>query len=175
MTGFDPDGMRVRRAVLGDAHVDRAIAAADAFTLDFQQFITRVAWGDVWGRPGIDRHMRSVITVSVLTALRAEGELEMHLRAALRNGVTPDELKEVLMHVAVYAGVPAANSAFALASRVLREEGALPATGAVSGAAGRGGTNAASAADVAEAADVADVSEAPGRSDVPGVPDGLDG
>ena len=127
MTGWDADGMRVRRAVLGDAHVDRATAAADEFTVDFQQFITRYAWGAVWGRPGIDRHMRSVITVSVLTALRAEGELEMHLRAALRNGVTPDELKEVLMHVGVYAGLPAANSAFALAARVLREEGALPA------------------------------------------------
>ena len=115
MTDWDADGMRVRRAVLGDAHVDRATAAADEFTLDFQQFITRYAWGAVWGRPGLDRHTRSVITVSVLTALRADGELEMHLRAALRNGVTPDELKEVLMHVAVYAGVPAANSAFALA------------------------------------------------------------
>jgi 4-carboxymuconolactone decarboxylase len=127
MTGWDADGMRMRRAVLGDAHVDSATAAADEFTLDFQQFITRYAWGAVWGRPGLDRHMRSVITVSVLTALRAEGELEMHLRAALRNGVTPDELKEVLMHVAVYAGVPAANSAFAVAARVLRAEGALPA------------------------------------------------
>jgi len=126
MTGWDADGLRVRRAVLGDAHVDRATAAADDFTIDFQQFITRYAWGAVWGRPGIDRHLRSVITVSVLTALRADDELEMHLRAALRNGVTPDELKEVLMHVGVYAGVPAANSAFALAARVLREEGALP-------------------------------------------------
>ncbi len=129
MTGWDADGMQVRRAVLGDAHVDRATAAADEFTLDFQQFITRYAWGAVWGRPGIDRHLRSIITVSVLTALRAEGELEMHLRAALRNGVTPDELKEVLMHVGVYAGLPAANSAFAVAARVLREEGALPAAG----------------------------------------------
>jgi 4-carboxymuconolactone decarboxylase len=169
MTGFDPDGMRVRRAVLGDAHVDRATAAADAFTLDFQQFITRYAWGDVWGRPGLDRHARSVITVSVLTALRAEGELEMHLRAALRNGVTPDELKEVLMHVAVYAGVPAANSAFALASRVLREEGVLPATGAVSGAADHSGASAIDAADVSNAANAVDTAEGPG------VPDGLDG
>jgi 4-carboxymuconolactone decarboxylase len=129
MTEWDPDGMRVRRAVLGDAHVDRANAAADAFTTDFQQFITRYAWGAIWGRPGLDRHIRSIITVSVLTAMRAEDELEMHLRAALRDGVTPDEIKEVLMHVAVYAGVPAANSAFALAARVLREEGALPASG----------------------------------------------
>lgn len=166
MTGFDPDGMRVRRAVLGDAHVDRATAAADAFTLDFQQFITRYAWGDVWGRPGLNWHTRSVITVSVLTALRAEGELEMHLRAALRNGVTPDELKELLMHVAVYAGVPAANSAFALASRVLREEGMLPATGEVSGAADRSG---------ASATDAADVSNAANAAEAPGVPDGLDG
>jgi 4-carboxymuconolactone decarboxylase len=126
MTGWDADGMRVRRAVLGDAHVDRATAAADEFTLDFQQFITHYAWGAIWGRPGIDRHLRSIITISVLTALRAEGELEMHLRAALRNGVTPDELKEVLMHVGVYAGVPAANSAFAIAARVLRDQDALP-------------------------------------------------
>jgi len=142
MTGWDADGMRVRRAVLGDAHVDRATAAADEFTLDFQQFITRYAWGSVWGRPGLDRHMRSVITVSVLTALRAEGELEMHVRAALRNGVTPDELKEVLMHVAVYAGVPAANSAFAVAARVLRAEGALPAAGTSATATRSDGNNA---------------------------------
>ncbi|HZD98378.1 MAG TPA: 4-carboxymuconolactone decarboxylase [Micromonosporaceae bacterium] len=141
MTDWDADGMRVRRAVLGDAHVDRATAAADEFTLDFQQFITRYAWGAVWGRPGLDRHMRSVITVSVLTALRADGELEMHLRAALRNGVTPDELKEVLMHVAVYAGVPAANSAFAIATRVLREEGALPAAASTASADGSDGAN----------------------------------
>ena len=139
MTEWDGDGMRVRRAVLGDTHVDRATAAADEFTLDFQQFITRYAWGAVWARPGLDRHTRSVITVAVLTALRADGELEMHLRAALRNGVTPDELKEILMHVAVYAGVPAANSAFALAARVLREEGALPATGSARAADGPDG------------------------------------
>ncbi|HKE63951.1 MAG TPA: 4-carboxymuconolactone decarboxylase [Micromonosporaceae bacterium] len=129
MTDRDADGMRVRRAVLGDAHVDRATAAADAFTTDFQHFITRNVWGDVWGRPGLDRHTRSMVTVAVLTALRAEAELELHLRAALRNGVTTDEIKEVLLHVAAYAGVPASNSAFALASRVLREEGALPAGG----------------------------------------------
>jgi 4-carboxymuconolactone decarboxylase len=134
MTDWDAHGMRVRRAVLGDAHVDRTTAAADEFTLDFQQLITRYAWGAVWGRSGLDRHTRSVITVSVLTALRADDELEMHLRAALRNGVTPDQLKEVLMHVAVYAGVPAANSAFALATRVLREEGALPAAGSAGAA-----------------------------------------
>ena len=126
MTEYDAAGMRIRRAVLGDAHVDRASASADAFTTEFQQFLTRYAWGDVWARPGLDRHTRSVITVAVLTALRAEGELEMHLRGALRNGVTPDEIKEVLMHVAVYAGLPAANAAFARAARVLREEGALP-------------------------------------------------
>jgi 4-carboxymuconolactone decarboxylase len=129
MTDRDADGMRVRRAVLGDAHVDRATAAADAFTTDFQHFITRNVWGDVWCRPGLDRHTRSMVTIAVLTALRAEAELELHLRAALRNGVTTDEIKEVLLHVAAYAGVPASNSAFALASRVLREEGALPAGG----------------------------------------------
>ncbi len=126
MADLDADGMRVRRAVLGDAHVDRASAAADAFTGDFQEFITRSVWGDIWGRPGIDRRTRSVITVAVLTALRAEGELELHVRGALRNGVTPDELKEVLLHVAAYAGVPATNTAFAIASRVLRAEGAPP-------------------------------------------------
>jgi 4-carboxymuconolactone decarboxylase len=126
MTDWDDVGMGVRRAVLGDAHVDRAVAAADSFTTDFQQFITSNVWGDVWGRPGLDRHTRSVITVAVLTALRAEGELELHLRAALRNGVTTDEIKEVLLHVAAYAGVPAANTAYAIAGRVLREEGALP-------------------------------------------------
>jgi len=127
MTDWDAEGMRVRRAVLGEAHVDRAVTAADSFTTDFQRYITANVWGDVWGRPGLDRHTRSVITVAVLSALRAEGELELHLRAALRNGVTTDEIKEVLLHVAAYAGVPAANTAYAIAGRVLREEGALPA------------------------------------------------
>ena len=120
----DPDheaGMGVRRAVLGDAHVDRALAGASDFTAPFQDFITRYAWGEVWNRPGLDRRSRSMITLAALTAVRAEGELELHVRAALRNGLTPEEIAEVLLHTAVYAGVPAANAAFAVAQRVLEE------------------------------------------------------
>ena len=114
-------GMKVRREVLGDAHVDRATASATDFSRPFQEFITRAAWGEAWTRPGLDRRTRSVITLSVLTALRAENEIPMHVRAALRNGLTPEEIREVLIHTAVYAGVPAANSAFALAQKVLDE------------------------------------------------------
>jgi 4-carboxymuconolactone decarboxylase len=112
-------GMEVRRAVLGDAHVDAAQSRADEFTGDFQDFITRYAWGEVWARPGLDRRTRSCVTLALLAALRCENELPMHVRAALRNGLTPDEIKEVLLQVAVYAGVPAANSAFAIAQEVL--------------------------------------------------------
>src|SRR3954468_7108163 len=112
-------GMQVRREVLGDEHVDRATADATDFSRPFQEFITRGAWGDVWTRPGLDRRTRSVITLSVLTALRAENEIPMHVRAAIRNGLTPDEIREVLIHTAVYAGVPAANSAVALAKDAL--------------------------------------------------------
>jgi 4-carboxymuconolactone decarboxylase len=119
MDELDPDGLRVRREVLGDAHVDAALARADGFTEDFQAFITRYAWGAVWDRPGLDRRSRSIVTLSVLTALRAENEIPMHVRAALRNGLTPAEIAEVLMHVSVYAGVPAANTAFALAQPVI--------------------------------------------------------
>ena len=115
-------GMAVRREVLGDAHVDRAIASTTDFTADFQDYITGCAWGDVWTRPGIDRRMRSAITLAILMTLRAEEELAMHVRAALRNGLTPDEIGEVLLHSAVYAGVPAANTAFAVAQRVLAED-----------------------------------------------------
>jgi 4-carboxymuconolactone decarboxylase len=115
-------GMAVRRAVLGDAHVDRAIASTDGFTADFQDLITRYAWGEVWTRPGLDRRVRSCITLAMLATLRCDEELAMHLRAALRNGLTPAEIKEVLLQVAIYAGVPAANTAFAIAQRVLREE-----------------------------------------------------
>ena len=115
------DGERVRREVLGDEHVDRAQARTTGFSAPFQDFITRFAWGDVWTRPGLERRERSLITLAVLTALRAEGELELHVRAALRNGVTPEEIREVLLHTAVYAGVPAANAAFAIAQRVLDE------------------------------------------------------
>jgi 4-carboxymuconolactone decarboxylase len=125
---FDPrdeHGMRVRREVLGDAHVDRASASASDFAAPFQAFITRTAWGDVWTRPGLDRRTRSLLTLVLLTALRAEEELALHVRAALRNGVTPEEIREALIHAAVYAGVPAANTAFGIAERVLREEGMI--------------------------------------------------
>ena len=115
--------MTVRRGVLGDAHVDRAVAATTDFTEPFQDFITRVAWGDVWSRPGLDRRSRSV---AVLTSLIAHGhheELAMHLRAALRNGLTVDEIREVILQSAVYSGVPAANTAFRIASQVFSEDG----------------------------------------------------
>jgi 4-carboxymuconolactone decarboxylase len=112
-------GMAVRREVLGDEHVDRASANRTALTADFQEFLTRYAWGAVWTRPGLDRRTRSCITVAMLVALNREEELAMHLRAALRNGVTRDELREVLLQSAVYCGVPAANSAFRIASEVL--------------------------------------------------------
>jgi 4-carboxymuconolactone decarboxylase len=117
------DGERTRREVLGDEHVDRAQARATEFTAPFQDLLTRYAWGDVWNRPGLERRERSLITLAALTALRAEGELELHVRAALRNGVTREEIREVLLHTAVYAGLPAANAAFAVAQRVLEEGG----------------------------------------------------
>jgi 4-carboxymuconolactone decarboxylase len=115
-------GMRIRREVLGDAHVDRSTAAATPLTADFQDFITRVAWGDVWARPGLDRRFRSAVTLAALTALGREEELAMHLRAALRNGLSRAEIAEILLHTGVYAGVPAANRAFALATRELGDE-----------------------------------------------------
>lgn len=115
-------GMTVRRAVLGDTHVDRAIARTDPFTADFQDLITRYAWGEIWTRDGLDRRTRSCITLAMLATLRCDDELAMHVRAARRNGVSPDEIKEVLLQVAIYAGVPAANTAFAIAQRVLAEE-----------------------------------------------------
>ena len=118
-------GMRIRRAVLGDAHVDRAIAATTEFTAPFQDFITRVAWGDIWARDELDRRTRSAITLAVLAALGREGELELHVRAAIRNGLSAAEIAEVLLHTAIYAGVPAANAALAVARRVLTEDGAL--------------------------------------------------
>jgi 3-oxoadipate enol-lactonase/4-carboxymuconolactone decarboxylase len=119
------EGMRVRREVLGDEHVDRAIEQTTPFTAEFQELITRYAWGDVWARPGLDRRTRSCITLTALVALNHHHELAMHVRAALRNGVTPDEIKEVLLQAAVYCGVPAANRAFAIAAEVLEDEGAL--------------------------------------------------
>jgi 4-carboxymuconolactone decarboxylase len=112
-------GMAVRREVLGDAHVDRAVAGTTDFTATFQDFITRYAWGDVWTRDGLDRRTRSCVTLAVLTALRAHDELPMHVRAARRNGLSAAEISEVLLHTAVYAGVPAANSAFKIAQEVL--------------------------------------------------------
>ncbi|MGI5348083.1 4-carboxymuconolactone decarboxylase [Streptomyces sp. CA-250714] len=115
-------GMKVRREVLGDAHVDRSLEETDDFTEDFQNFITRYAWGEMWTRTGIDRRTRSVITLTALVAGGHYDELTFHVRAALRNGLTPDEIKEVLLQTAVYCGVPAANAAFAVAQRVIREE-----------------------------------------------------
>jgi len=115
-------GMRVRREVLGDAHVDRAVAGITPVTADFQDFITRYAWGEIWSRPGLSRAERSMVTLTALVVLRQDEELAMHLRAALRNGLTPEQISEVLLHTAVYAGVPAANRAFAVAARVLAEE-----------------------------------------------------
>ncbi|WFE54692.1 MULTISPECIES: 4-carboxymuconolactone decarboxylase [unclassified Micromonospora] len=115
-------GMTVRRQVLGDAHVDRAIDGTDEFTADFQDFITRYAWGEVWNRPGLDRRTRSCITLAVLATLHHDEELAMHVRAALRNGLSPAEVAEVLLQVGVYAGVPAANRAFKVARETLRQE-----------------------------------------------------
>jgi 4-carboxymuconolactone decarboxylase len=116
------DGMRVRREVLGDEHVDRATAAATDFTRDFQELITRYAWGEIWTRPGLDRRTRSCITLTALVAGGSTEELAMHVRAARRNGLTQDEIKEVLLQCAIYCGVPAANAAFAIAQRVLAED-----------------------------------------------------
>jgi len=116
-------GMKVRREVLGDAHVDRAIENTSEFTRPFQDFVTRTAWGSVWTREELDRRTRSCITLAVLTALGRENEIALHVRAARTNGLTPEEIGEVLLHTAVYAGVPAANAAFAIAQRVLAEDG----------------------------------------------------
>jgi 4-carboxymuconolactone decarboxylase len=115
-------GLETRREVLGDDHVDGAIRSTTELTADFQSFITRYAWGEIWSRPGLDRKTRSCITLTALVALNRPEELEMHVRAALRNGLTPDEIREVLLHCAVYCGVPAANSAFAIAKRVLEDD-----------------------------------------------------
>ena len=114
-------GLKVRRAVLGDAHVDRSLANRTPLTDEFQNLITRYAWGDIWTRPGLPRHTRSLITIAMMVALNRSEELALHLRAAKNNGVTRDEIKEVLMQTAIYAGVPAANSAFHLAQKVFDE------------------------------------------------------
>jgi len=112
-------GTAVRRAVLGDAHVDRSLSTATEFSQPWQEYVTTAAWGQVWAREGLDRRTRSMLTVALLTALRQENELALHVRGALRNGVTPDEIREVLLHTAVYAGVPATNAAFGVAERVV--------------------------------------------------------
>lgn len=124
MTPGDPTherGMEVRREVLGDEHVDAAIGRTTGFTADFQDLITRYAWGEIWTRPGLDRRTRSCITLTALVALGRLEELEMHVRAARRNGLSEGEIKEVLLHAAIYCGVPAGNAAFAVAQRVLAE------------------------------------------------------
>jgi len=115
------DGMAVRREVLGDAHVDRAVAGTTAFTADFQDLITRYAWGEIWTRPGLDRKSRSMITLTALIARGHHEEFAMHVRAALRNGLTTDEIKEVILQSAIYCGVPDANNAFRIAAEVLGE------------------------------------------------------
>jgi 4-carboxymuconolactone decarboxylase len=117
------EGMKARREVLGGEHVERAFATATAFTQPFQEFITRYAWGGVWTREGLDRRTRSCITLAVLTALGRESEIALHVGAALRNGLTEEEIAEVFIHTAVYAGVPAANAAFAVAQRALDAQG----------------------------------------------------
>ena len=121
-------GMKTRRQVLGDAHVDRALGNTTPFDDDFQRYITGAAWGDVWSRPGLDHRTRHLVTLGILAALGRDAELEMHIRATRNTGVTADDLKEVFLHVAVYAGVPAANSAFAAAKRVQAQsrEGSKP-------------------------------------------------
>ncbi len=120
------DGERVRREVLGDEHVDRTLGGASEYAAPFQEYLTRVAWGEVWARPDLDRRTRSCLTLALLTALRAENELPMHVRAAIGNGVTPEEIREVIIHSALYAGIPAGNSAFKLAEETLRDMGELP-------------------------------------------------
>ncbi|GDX06385.1 4-carboxymuconolactone decarboxylase [Buttiauxella sp. A111] len=114
-------GMDVRRAVLGDKHVDRTLSQLTPLNEEFQNFITRYAWGDIWTRPGLERHTRSMITIAMLIALNREAELKMHLRAAFNNGVTRDELKELIMHSALYCGLPAANATMHLAQQVFDE------------------------------------------------------
>lgn len=114
-------GMKVRREVLGDEHVDDAIERTSAFTADYQDLIVRYAWGEIWTRPGLDRRTRSAITLTALVALGRFEELRMHVRAALRNGLEEDEIKEVLLQSAIYCGVPAANTAFKVAQEVLEE------------------------------------------------------
>jgi 4-carboxymuconolactone decarboxylase len=120
MSDYD-EGMQARREVLGDDHVDAAVERTSEFTAEFQDLITRYAWGEIWTRPGLDRRMRSAITLTALIALGHFDELRMHVRAALRNGLNEDEIKEILLQSAIYCGVPAANHAFAVAQEVLED------------------------------------------------------
>lgn len=115
------NGMNVRRAVLGDAHVDRSLAKRNAFNEEFQALITRYAWGEIWTREGLSRHTRSLLTVGLMVALNRSEEFRLHVRAAFNNGVTREEIREVLLHCAIYAGVPAANSAFHMAEEVFAQ------------------------------------------------------
>jgi 4-carboxymuconolactone decarboxylase len=115
-------GMKVRRAVLGDAHVDRSLANRTEVTEEFQNFITRYAWGEIWTRDGLPRHTRSLLTIAMMVALNRGEELALHLRAARNNGVTREQVKEVLLQTAIYCGVPAANSAFHLADKIFKEQ-----------------------------------------------------
>ena len=115
------NGLEVRRAVLGDAHVDRSLAKRNEFNEEFQALITRYAWGEIWTRPGLARHTRSLLTIGLMVALNRSDEFKLHLRAAFNNGVTRDEIREVLLHCAIYAGVPAANSAFHMAEDVFAQ------------------------------------------------------
>ena len=115
------NGLEVRRAVLGDAHVDRVLTRGNAFNQEFQDLITRYAWGEIWTRPGLPRHTRSLITVAMMVALNRPDEFRLHVRAAFNNGVTRDQIKEVLLQTAIYCGVPAANSAFHLAEEVFAQ------------------------------------------------------
>ncbi|AWH53188.1 4-carboxymuconolactone decarboxylase [Stenotrophomonas sp. ESTM1D_MKCIP4_1] len=117
-------GLAVRRQVLGEAHVERSLQARTDFTTEFQEFITRTAWGTVWTREGLPRHTRSLLTIVMMVALGHDEEFKLHIRAARNNGVTPEEIKEVLLQAAIYCGVPAANHAFALAKPILEEQAA---------------------------------------------------
>lgn len=119
-------GMGIRRAVLGDAHVDRTIARRSPFNEEFQELITRYAWGEIWTRPGLPRHTRSLITVAMMVALNRADEFRLHVRAAFNNGVTREEIKEVLLQAAIYCGVPAANTAFHLAEEVFAQREQAP-------------------------------------------------
>jgi 4-carboxymuconolactone decarboxylase len=120
------DGLTVRKAVLGDAHVERSLAKRNDFNSEFQALITRYAWGEIWTRPGLPRHTRSLLTIGLMVALNRTDEFKLHIRAAFNNGVTKDEIREVLLHCAIYAGVPAANSAFHQAEEVFAQMESAP-------------------------------------------------